>query len=333
MKICIVGAGAIGGVLAFRLASAGHEVSAIARGAHLNAILDDGLTLVDHLEERKVASVRIAAAEEPAALGQQDVVFIALKAHAIPAMLPRLAPLIGPHTTVVPAINGLPWWYFQREGSANDGLVVKSVDPKSDMARHLPAAAIVGCVVHIGAEVVKPGVVHHTGGRLFILGEIDQALADPITPRLRAIGEALDGAKLDATLSKNIRHDVWAKLIGNLSFNPIAAITYANMARICANEELLDIIRAMLREGKAVASAYGVHIAMTPDERIGIARMLGSIRISMHQDFESQRTPEISAIVGSVIELAARAQVPVPVTRMIRELALQRAISEGLLPG
>ena len=210
---------------------------------------------------------------------------------------------------------------------------MRSVDPKGDMAQHVASGAIVGCVVHIGAEVAAPGVVHHTGGRLFLIGEIDQHLIDPLTPRLQTLCAAIDGAGLDATMSRNIRHDVWAKLIGNLSFNPIAALTYANMARICANEELLEVIRAMLREGKAVARAYGVHIAMTPDERIDIARFLGPIRISMHQDFEAHRKPEIDAIVTAVLELAERAQVPVPTSRMIRELVLQRAISEGLTTG
>jgi 2-dehydropantoate 2-reductase len=331
MKICVVGAGSIGGVLAFRMASSGHDVSVVARGAHLNAMVERGLTMVDHLNGGKVATVPVAASDDPGELDQQDVVFIALKAHAIPAMLPRIAPLLGPDTIVVPAINGLPWWYFQREGSQHEGLVVRAVDPNADMAKHLPSERILGCVVHIGAEVPEPGVVHHTGGRLFIIGEIDQALTNPITPRLQMLCAAIDAAGLDATMSKNIRHDVWAKLIGNLSFNPVAALTFANMARICANEELLEVIRAMLREGKAVARAYGVHIAMTPDERIDIARFLGAIRISMHQDFAAHRKPEIDAIVSSVIELAARADVPAPITRMIRELVLQRAVSDGLM--
>jgi 2-dehydropantoate 2-reductase len=332
MKICVVGAGAVGGVLAFRLAAAGHEVSVVARGAHLEAIKANGLTLIDHLAERRVSVQPVAASNDPASFGVQDIVFIALKAHAIPDMLPRMKSLIGPDTMVVPAINGVPWWYFQHEGSDHDGLVVNSVDPRGDMNRVLPPAHVIACVVHASAEVTAPGVVNHTNGRLFVIGEIDRRLADPITPRLQKLAAAIDGAGLDATVSKNVRHDVWAKLIGNLSFNPVAALTFADMSRICASEELLDVIRAILREGKNVARSYGVYIAMTPDERIDIARYLGGARISMHQDFAAHRKPEIDAIVSSVIELAERVSIAVPATRMMRSLVVERAISEGLLP-
>ena len=333
MKICVVGAGSIGGVLAFRLAAAGHDVSIVARGAHLDAVVANGLSMVDHLDDRRTATVEVAASDDPSAFGVQDVVFIALKAPAIPAMLPRLHGMIGPETMVVPAINGVPWWYFQRAGGANDGLVVRAVDPDGDMARHVRAESIIGCVVHASAEVVEPGVVHHTGGRLLIIGEIDKRLAEPVTPRLQALGAALDAAGLDGRKAADIRYDVWAKLIGNLSFNPVAALTFANMAQICANEDLLDVIRAMLVEGKAVAAAYGVPIAMTPDQRIDVARSLGAVRISMHQDFAARRKPEIDAIVGAVIELAERADVAVPTLRMIRALVQQRAVSDGLVTG
>lgn len=330
MKICVVGAGAIGGLLAFRLSSGGHAVSVVARGAHCDAIATHGLTLVDHLDHGRTASQPMAASDDPAAFGTQDVVFIGLKAHAIPAMLPRLAPLIGPGTIVVPAINGVPWWYFQREGSAHDGLVVRSVDPGGDLHRAIDVGAIVGCVVHAAAEVRAPGVVHHTGGRGFIVGEIDRTLPDARTPRVERLAAALHDAQLDASVSTDIRKDVWAKLIGNLSFNPVAALTYADMARICASDSLLDVIRPMLSEGMAVAAAYGIEIAMTPDQRIDVARHLGAARISMHQDFEAHRRPEIEAIVGAVIELAERVGVAVPVTLMMRALVRERAISDGL---
>ena len=331
MKICVVGAGAIGGVLAFRLAASGNDVSVIARGAHRAAIASRGLTLVDHLDGERVATQAMQAVEDPAALGVQDVVFIGLKAHAIPALLPRIATLVGPHTMLVPAINGVPWWYFQREGSVHDGLVVASVDPAGTMHAAVDASAVIGCVVHAAAEVREPGVVHHTGGRGFIVGEIDRTLADPRTARIERLANALGDAQLQATVSTDIRKDVWMKLIGNLSFNPVAALTYAHMGRICGSESLLDVIRPMLREGVAVAAAYGIEIGMTPDQRIDIARHLGAARISMHQDFEAHRMPEIDAIVGAVIELAQRVNVPVPVTRMIEALVRQRAISDGLL--
>ena len=331
MKICVVGAGAIGGVLAFRLAAAGNDVSVIARGAHRAAIASRGLTLVDHLDDQRVATQAMQAVEDPAVLGAQDVVFIGLKAHAIPALLPRIATLVGPDTMLVPAINGVPWWYFQREGGVHDGRVVRAVDPAGTMHATVDASAIIGCVVHAAAEVRGPGVVHHTGGKGFIVGEIDRALPDPRTARIERLATALNDSQLKATVSTDIRQDVWMKLIGNLSFNPVAALTYAHMGRICGSEGLLDVIRPMLREGVAVAAAYGIDIGMTPDQRIDIARHLGAARISMHQDFEAHRMPEIDAIVGAVIELAQRVDVPVPVTRMIEALVRQRAISDGLL--
>ena len=330
MKICVVGAGAIGGLLAFRFAAAGHDVSVVARGAHRDAIAARGLTLVDHQRDH-TATLPMPASAHPSDFGVQDVVFIGLKAHAIPAMLPRIASLVGPLTMVVPAINGVPWWYFQREGGEHDGMVVTSVDPRGDMAQVIAADALIGCVVHAAGEVREPGVVHHTNGRGFIVGEIDRSLADPITPRLQTLATAIDEAGLEASMSKDIRHDVWAKLIGNLSFNPVAALTFADMARLCASEGLLDVIRPMLKEGMAVARGYGVHIAMTPDERIDVARRLGAARISMHQDFEAHRKPEVEAIVGAVIELAEHVDVPVPVTRMLYALVRERALSDGLL--
>lgn len=332
MKVCVVGAGAIGGVLAFRLAAAGHDVSVIARGAHRAAIASRGLTLVDHQDDQRTATQPMQAVEDPASLGPQDLVFIGLKAHAIPELLPRVATLVGPTTMLVPAINGVPWWYFQREGSVHDGLVVHSVDPAGNMHAMVRASSIIGCVVHAAAEVREPGVVHHTGGKGFIVGEIDRALPDPKTARIERLAAALRDARLDATVSSDIRKDVWSKLIGNLSFNPVAALTYAHMGRICGSEALLDVIRPMLREGLAVASAYGIEIGMTPDQRIDVARYLGAARISMHQDFEAHRKPEIDAIVTAVIELAGRVDVPVPITRMVEALVRQRAISDSLLP-
>lgn len=330
MKIAVVGAGAIGGLLAYRLAAAGHHVSVVARGAHRDAIAARGLTLVDHQNDR-TGTQAMAASPDPADFGVQDAVFIGLKAHAIPAMLPRIGSLVGPQTMVVPAINGVPWWYFQREGGEHDGMVVRHVDSQGDMATMIAAESIIGCVVHAAAEVREPGVVHHTKGNGFILGEIDRGLADPITPRLATLASAIDEAGLEATISRDIRHDVWAKLIGNLSFNPVAALTFADMARLCASEALLEVIRPMLKEGMAVARGYGVHITMTPDQRIDLARRLGAARISMHQDFEAHRKPEIEAIVGAVIELAEHVDVPVPVTRMIYALVRERALSDGLL--
>ena len=331
MKICIVGAGGIGATLGARLALAGHAVSLVARGAHLQALRAGGLQLVDlvnHAQQRLV----LAASDDPAALareaGAQDVVFIGLKAHAIAAMLPRIAPLVGAATVVVPAINGLPWWYFHREGSALEGTPVRALDPQGTMFAALDPAQLLGCVVHIAAEVRAPGSVHYTGGRRLILGEPDRSQS----PRLARVCAALGAAGFDAVASADIRKDVWWKLIGNLSFNPVAALTGYLMSQLCADESALGVIRAVMREGMAVAAAFGYPIAMTPDERIGVARQLGAAKISMLQDLEQRRPLELDAIVGAVLELGERTGIDMPATRLVNALTLARCRALGILP-
>jgi 2-dehydropantoate 2-reductase len=334
MKVCIVGAGAVGATIGAKLAAIGHDVVLIARGAHLASIRAQGLRLVDHVDRYsgtygpdKGLGLRLRAAEDPADCGgPQDCLLIALKAYAIAAMLPRLRPLLAPHTVVVPAINGLPWWYFHRHGGPDDGLALRSLDPEGRMFEALDCTHIVGCVVHLAAEVRAPGQVHHTAGRRLILGEPDGT----DSPRLRSVCGALEAAGFEAQRSSRIRQDVWAKLIGNLSFNPIAALTGYLMNQICADHDVVEVIRAILREGMAVADRYGIEIAMTPDQRIDVARQLGAARISMLQDLEQRRPLELAAVVGAVIELADRAGVPVPATRIVHALALGRARALGL---
>jgi len=320
MRISIVGAGAVGAVLGARLAAAGHEVVLIARGAQLEALRRHGLTLVDHLGGITTRQ-QLPASDEPADFGAQDLVLIALKAHAIAPMLPRLRPLLHEETVVVPAINGLPWWYFHREGGPHEGRALRSLDPAATMFADLDCRHVVGCVVHFAAEVRAPGEVHHTGGRRLILGEPDRTLS----PRLERVCAALDAAGFEAQRSADIRLDVWVKLLGNLSFNPVAALTGYLMNEICADEEVLDVIRAVMHEGMAVCEHYGYPMPMTPDQRIGLARQLGAAKISMLQDLERGRPLELAAVVGSVIELAELAGLPVPVTRMLHSLAQARA--------
>lgn len=319
MKVCIVGAGSIGAVLGAKLAATGHDVKLIARGAHLASIRANGLKLVDHVD-RHSRNYALPASDDPAAFGAQDLVVIALKAHVISAMLPRLAPLVAPRTVVVPAINGLPWWYFHRHGGPMEGVSLKSLDPDGSMMRALDCAHVLGCVVHIAAEVRAPGEVHHTGGRRLVLGEPDNSSS----PRLTATCAALNAAGFDAVASNNIRFDVWWKLIGNLSFNPIAALTGYLMNEIIADEGVLDVIRATMVEAMAVSAHYGVTMPMTPDQRIDVARGLGAAKISMLQDLEQRRPLELAAVVGAMIELADRAGIAVPTTRMVHALTLAR---------
>jgi 2-dehydropantoate 2-reductase len=318
MKVCVVGAGAIGGVLGARLAAAGHDVSLVARGAHLEAIRANGIALKDGESMR---TLRVAASDNPGELGAQDAVFIALKAYSIGPMLARLAPLLGSDTAVVTAINGIPWWYFCREGGRFDGARVECLDPDGAMLRALDAKHLVGCVVHASAEVIAPGVIDHTSGRDFILGEIDGAA----TPRLDALAAALECAGLRPVPSRRIRDDIWTKLIGNTSYNPVAALTGALMSEINANPALLELIRRMMVEGMQVAEALGARITVTLEERFGLARKLGAAKISMLQDLERGRPLEVDAIVTAVCELGRKAGVPTPTINGVEALVRERA--------
>ena len=317
LRICVVGAGAIGGLMGASLARAGHEVSLVARGDHLAAIGRRGLA-VRRGDERW--TVRPAAADDPVAFGAQDVVVIALKATAIGPMLPRLAPLLEADTAVVTAINGLPWWYFQREGGRFDGSRIECLDPDGAMAAALDPRHLVGCVVHASAEVTAPGEVHHTSGTGFILGEIDGAM----TPRLERFGAAMRAAGFEPLLSPRIRDDIWTKLIGNLSYNPVSALTGALMSDINANPGLIALIRQMMVEGMAVGEAYGARFSITIEERFAMARKLGSAKISMLQDMERGRPLELDAIVGAVTELGRRAGVATPAIEGVEALIRER---------
>jgi 2-dehydropantoate 2-reductase len=325
MRVCVVGAGGIGATLGARLALAGHAVSLVARGAHLRALQERGLTFVDEPSGAR-HTLRLPAAADPSELGAQDAVIIALKAHDIGPMLPRLAPLLAPHTVVVPAINGLPWWYFHGAGGSHEGRVVRALDPQASFFVALDPDRILGCVVHVAAEVRAPGSVHHTGGRRLILGEPRGGL----TPRLASIAEALNEAGFEAEPSGDIRLAVWTKLVGNLSFNPVAALTGYRMDQLCADAGVTEVIRAAMLEAMAVAEHYGVKIPMTPEARIDLARQLGAARISMMQDLEAGRRLELGAIVEAVMELAHDAGIAMPVTRHLHALTRARARSAGI---
>jgi 2-dehydropantoate 2-reductase len=318
MKVCVVGAGAIGGLLGARLADAGHEVSLVARGAHLAAIRADGLAIKDDAGVRTRA---LPASDDPADFGPQDVVVVALKAYSIGPMLPRIANLLTPDTPVVTAINGIPWWYFCRAGGRFDGAPVECLDPGGAMVRALHPKHIVGCVVHGSAEVVAPGVVHHTSGSAFILGEIDGR----VTPRIQALAAAIEAAGLKAPVTARIRDDVWTKLIGNTSYNPVAALTGALMSDINASPALIELIRRMMLEGIAVAEAHGCRMTVSLDERFALARKLGAVKVSMLQDLERDRPLEIDAIVTAVSELGRKVGVPTPTIDGVEALIRERA--------
>ena len=318
MKACVVGAGAIGGLVASGFARAGHEVSLIARGAHLEALRAKGLTFLSG-EKREVFALR--ASDEPRDLGPQDAVFICLKTYSIAAMLPRLAPLVARDTVVVPAINGLPWWYFYREGGKLDGQPVTCLDPAGTLFQALDPRHILGCVVHAAAQVPEPGVVRHTAGRELLIGEPDRSKS----ARAGHLVAAMNEAGFDARLAADIRLEIWIKLVGNLSYNPVAALALAHMNDIHGSEPLLALVRAIMEEGMRVAEAYGARIPVTVEERIAIAKKLAGAKISMHQDVERRRPLEVDAIVGAVVELARKAGIATPMTDAIHALIAERA--------
>lgn len=318
MKVCIVGAGAIGGFAGALFARAGHAVSLVARGAHLEALRERGLTLESD-GRREIH--RAPAALDPGEFGVQDLVLIGLKAYSIREMLPRIRPLVGADTIVVPAVNGLPWWYFYREGGRFDGRPIACLDPKGEMLAAFDPAHVIGCVVHGAAEVVGPGVIRHTAGRTLVLGEPDGSAS----ARLQRLGAAMEAAGFEVKLTQRIRDEIWMKLIGNLSYNPIAALTLARMNDIHANPRLLALIRVLMLESMHVAEAYGVRITVSMEERIEIARKLGNAKISMHQDIDRRRPLEIDAIVGTVVELGRKAGIATPMTDAVHALIAERA--------
>ena len=318
MRICVVGAGAVGGLIGAWFARAGHEVCLVARGAHLEALRRDGLTLLSN-GNRSVFP--IPASDDPADFGTQDAVFVCLKTHSIAAMLPRLKPLVGMETTVVPAINGLPWWYFFKEGGRLDGRPIDCLDPGGELLAALDPGHILGCVVHGSAEVTEPGVVSHNAGGTFIIGEPDRTKS----ARAGRLAAAMNAAGFEARVAEDIRVDIWTKLIGNLSYNPVAALALARMHEINGNEALLELIRSMMQEAMRVAEDYGVRVPMTVDERIEVARKLGAAKISMHQDVEKRRPLETDAIIGAVMELAREAGIATPMIDAVHALIAERA--------
>jgi 2-dehydropantoate 2-reductase len=318
MKACIVGAGAIGGLIAAYLARAGHEVSVIARGVHLAAIRETGLTLTTGEDK---FTIRVPAAEDPATFGAHDVVFLALKAYSIGPMLPRIKPLVGAATTVVPAINGLPWWYFHRAGGRFDGSAIACVDPDGAMLAALDPARIVGCVVSAAAHVSEPGTIRQTSPEApFALGEPDGSAS----VRTAALARAMTEAGMKTEVTADIRTVIWTKLLGNLGFNPVGALACARVDQIFAEPRLVNLIRAMMAEAMAVGAAYGIDFPVDIEQRLGIARRIGAIKSSMLQDVERGRPLEVEEIIGALVELARRVGIATPAVDAVYALTRGR---------
>ncbi len=309
MKFCVVGAGSVGGYLAVRLARAGHDVTVIARGRHLQAIRANGLRLVKN-DGTAIAAAGLRATDKLSEVGRQDVIILAVKSHQIAAVAPELPALIGPQTLVLPLQNGLPWWYFFKHGGQFDGRRLQSVDPGGSIERHIPTDCVIGCVTWGGFDVAAPGVIHNEDQPTdrFPLGELDGSLS----PRLQALSQSLEAAAIRAPVTTDIRTEKWLKVWGNLALNPIGALCHAPLGDIHAFEPTRAVAMKMMAEAQAVATKLGITFPMSLEQRLARAAELGAIRTSTQQDVEAGRALEVDALIGAVLEMAALVEVPAP---------------------
>ena len=316
MKIAVVGAGAIGGLLGAKLALAGEEVSFIARNRNLEAINAHGFRLIlEDGREEQAASVR--AVQHCAEAGPQDAVLLTVKAHQVRDLLPALRELFGPQTMVVTMINGIPWWYFHRLPGPLEGRGLDSVDPGGFIAEHIEPERIIGSIVYPAAELVAPGVVRHIEGNRFTLGELDGSRS----PRIEALAQAMMRAGFKAPVARDIRGELWVKLWGNVSFNPISALTHATLEDICRFPPTRALAAQMMREAQTVAERLGVEFKISLDKRIAGAEAVGAHKTSMLQDVEHGRALELEALVGAVVELGRITETPTPTIDAIHATA------------
>jgi 2-dehydropantoate 2-reductase len=325
MKICIFGAGAIGGLMGAKLAAKGNvDVTFIARGPHLAAMRENGVKLISEGAEQIVHPRCVESAEEA---GPQDYVLVTLKAHSLLSAAKQMQPLLGPDTAIVSAVNGIPWWYFHGLGGAHEGRIVQSVDPDGQVSALLPPSRAIGCIVYPAAEVTAPGVIDHSYGDRFSLGEPDGSRS----PRAQALSEALIAAGFKAPVRPKIRDELWVKLWGNMAFNPISALTTATLDVLTGDEGQRGVARAMMLEGQRVAEALGVRFAIDVDKRIAGAAEVGAHKTSMLQDLERGRPMEIEALLGAVVELADWVGEAAPISRTVLALVRGRARAAGCL--
>lgn len=323
MKICIFGAGAIGGYMAVKLVQAGADVSLVARGPHLQAMQENGLTLI---EEDEQVTVPVTASDDPATLGVQDYVIVTLKAHSVPGVVDAMKPLIGPETTIVSGVNGVPWWYFHKLEAPYEGTRLHSVDPGDRQWNGFGPDRVLGCVVYPAAEVIRPGVIRHIEGNRFSLGEPDGSKSE----RALALSKALAAAGLKAPVRPRIRDEIWVKLWGNLSFNPISALTHATLDVLCTDPGTRAVARGMMLEAQEIAEKLGVKFPIDVERRIDGGAAVGAHRTSMWQDLDQGRPMEIDALVKAVQELGQLVRVETPTIDTVLALVQLRAKVAGL---
>lgn len=310
MKFAIVGAGAIGAFVGAMLARSGEDVTLIARGAHLRAMQEHGVRVRGSLGN---FDARVSATDDPAAAGVVDVVLLTLKAHSLTAMASRLAPLIGSETAVVSAQNGIPWWYFYRHGGEWEGTQLESVDPGGVIGRSIDPARVIGCVIYPSAIVSEPGIIEHIEGTRFAIGEPDGSKNE----RCRRLADVLIKAGLRCPIRSDIRHDMWVKLMGNVAYNPISALTRATLIEIVTCPETRELAAAIMQEADAVARRLGIELGVSVEQRLEGAAKVGPHKTSMLQDLESGRPMELEAIVGAVVELGSKMGLSLPFTNSV----------------
>lgn len=314
MRFLIAGAGAIGAYIGARMAQAGFDVTLFARGPHLRAMQEQGVQ-VKSSEGDFVARPAIAGSLED--VGLVDVVFLGVKAHGLPQLAPHLRPVLGPDTMVVSTQNGIPWWYFQGFGGDWEGLRLERVDPGGVISSAIEARRVVGSIVYFATEIAEPGVIHHTEGNRITLGEPDGTRSE----RLRRIAEALIAAGFRCPVTTRIRQEIWVKVLGNASFNPVSALTRATLVQIARDPGTSLVIRNIMQEVEAVSHKLGMELPVSIDQRIAGAEKVGEHKTSMLQDLEAGRPMELEALVGAVVELGERVGLPMSCTRTVYSCA------------
>jgi 2-dehydropantoate 2-reductase len=305
MNITVIGAGAIGGHIAAKLAAAGESVKVVARGEHLKAIRERGLILKENGEE---IVARVEATDRITEAGGADLIVLGVKAHQLAPIAAEIASIAGPTTMLMTAQNGIPWWYFLKHGGPHEGVRLESVDPGGVIARHLPIDAVVAAISYQAAEIESPGIIRHIEGHRLPLAEIDGRK----TERIAALSELFSRAGFKSPAISDVRVEIWMKLWGNLTFNPVSALSHATLEDICRFPPTRALAAAMMREAQAVGEAFGVRFRLSVDKRIAGAESIGAHKTSMLQDIEHGRGTEIDALLGSVIELARLANVATP---------------------
>ena len=324
MKICIYGAGAIGGYLGVHLAQAGAEVSLVARGAHLAAMKANGLKLLIGDEERVVHP---NCTDNPADLGVQDVVIVCLKAHSITGVIEQMKPLLGSHTRIVTAVNGIPYWYFYKHGGNEyEGRTLESIDPGARQWNELGAERAIGCIVYPATEIEAPGVIKHVYGDRLPLGEPSGERSSDV----ENLSALFVKAGLQAPVLDRVRDEIWLKLWGNVSFNPISALTHATLDVLCSDPGTKAVTRGMMVEAQQIAETFGVKFRVDVDRRIEGGRKVGAHKTSMLQDLERGRPMEIDPLVTVVQEMGRMTSIPTPTIDTVLALTIQRAKVAGL---